>query len=163
MEKLNTNQKVFMSRLNNKFKFKLFSLFNLPMALISGLNIENITMNQCETSVPFKFLNKNPFKSTYFANLSMAAELSTGALALLYVEGEQLDISLILTDMKANFKKKAKGKTFFICKEGDEIREAVKKAVSSNSGQSIRVQSLGYNTQEELIAQFEFTWAFKKR
>ncbi|MCZ6693800.1 MAG: hypothetical protein O6939_07840, partial [Bacteroidetes bacterium] len=41
-----------------------------------------LTGNQCQTTIPYKFLNKNPFQSTYFAVQSMAAEASTAALAM---------------------------------------------------------------------------------
>ena len=66
--------------------FKLFSIFKLPLAFLTGLKIEKLKGEKCITSVRLKYLNKNPFRSTYFAVLSMAAELSTGAIALLAAE-----------------------------------------------------------------------------
>ena len=86
---------------------KLFSITRLPMAIITGLKIQEINYSVCKTNVHYKYLNKNPFKSTYFAVQSMAAELSTGALSLIAAEGLNSDVSFILTGMRADFLKNA--------------------------------------------------------
>ena len=72
------------------------------MAWIAGLRVRELTLNKCVTSVPFKRLNKNPFRSTYFAVQSMAAELSTAANCLVAVEGQKPSVAFIIVDLKAN-------------------------------------------------------------
>lgn len=51
-------------------------LLKLPLAFVAKLRIDQMNMHQASVSLPFNYLNKNPFRSIYFAALSMAAELS---------------------------------------------------------------------------------------
>ena len=162
-ERLKKNNELILKKINNKIFFKIFTLFNLPMALISGLKIERINGTECETSVGYKFLNKNPFNSIYFAVLSMAAELSTGALALLSVQTMDSNIAFIVTGIEGEFLKKAKGKIKFKCLEGEKIFKAVEKAVQTPEPAVQIVQTIGYNDEGEIVAVFNFKWSFKKR
>jgi len=52
-------------------------LRKLPMGFIAGLKMEALDPSKSTVSVRFKWVNQNPFRSLYFAVLSMAAELST--------------------------------------------------------------------------------------
>ena len=71
---MNKEQNKFVKRVKSRFLFKLFTIAKLPLAFISGLKVLDLDENQCSTSVGYKYLNKNPFQSTYFAVLNMAAE-----------------------------------------------------------------------------------------
>ena len=146
---------------NNPFKFRLFLLTKLPAAFIAGLKIESCNEKACTVSVPFKWLNQNPFRSTYFACLSMAAEMSTGALAMANIYKRRPTMSMLITNVESNYYKKAIGKTNFTCNEGAAIREAINTAYTSNLPQTLKVKSEGYNKQNELVAEFWFTWSFK--
>ena len=157
------NRELLLKKINNKIIFKIFSFFKLPMAIISGLKIEYITKNECETSVSYKFLNKNPFNSTYFAVLSMAAELSTGALALLSVGDKGSNIAFIITGMNAEFLKRAKGKTKFKCLEGKTFFKVVDDVMNCEEPIVQTVKTIGYDDKGEIVAIFNFRWSFKKR
>ena len=91
----------------------------------------------------------------------MAAELSTGALALLAVEGLKSDVNFILIGISGDFIKKAKDRTFFICNEGEKLHEVVKKARETKKQQKVTVSTIGYNKSSEIVSKFEFTWSFK--
>ena len=43
------------------WKMKLFMLLNLPMGFIAGLKITDLTSARAQISVPYKYINKNPF------------------------------------------------------------------------------------------------------
>ena len=160
---LNSQQLLLLNRINNKFLFKLFSIFKLPLAFLTGLKIEKLKGEKCITSVRLKYLNKKPFRSTYFAVLSMAAELSTGAIALLAAEGRHPSVAKIITSMKADFVKKATGRTQFTCSEGQKLFRAVDKAIATKQPQVETVSSFGCDEHGEIVAEFEFTWSFKQR
>lgn len=145
----------------SSFKFKIFLFFKLPAAFFSGIRIREITDKNCITSVPYKWFTQNPFHSTYFASLAMAAEMSTGALALMNTYKTKPAISSLITKMEASYFKKAKDITVFTCQEGMEISNAVKEAVNNMEGKTITVRSMGRNKNNELIAEFLFTWSFK--
>ena len=57
-----------------------FYFQKLPAAFFSGVRIKEVGETKCRVSVPYKWFTQNPFRSTYFACLAMAAEMSTGAL-----------------------------------------------------------------------------------
>ena len=115
---LTQKQLLLLNRFTRTFLLKAVSIAKLTLAFITGLKIDECNVDECVTSVRLKYLNKNPFGSTYFAVLSKAAELSTGALALTAVEGMNPSVALILINMKADVVKKAIGRTTFTCTEG---------------------------------------------
>jgi len=151
----------FFGIIRNPLKFRLFLLQKLPAAYFSDLRIRHINENSCRVSVPFKWFTQNPFRCTYFACLSMAAELTTGTLVMANIYKRKPAASMLLVSMESTFYKKAVGRTTFICKEGIAIKEAVQKAYDILSPQSIKVASQGYNEAGELVAAFSFTWSFK--
>ena len=142
---------------------KLYMLMNLPMGFIAGLKIIEITSQQSQISVPFKFVNKNPFKSMYFAVQAMAAELSSGILALAEVYQATEPVSMLVLDMKASFTKKARTKVIFTCNDGDRIRNAITTSIKTGEGQTVDVISVGIDKEGDQVAEFIFTWTFKPK
>src|SRR4029079_2150345 len=70
----------FRRRMTSPLAMRGFFLAKLPLALAAGVRLQELSAEQCTTSVPYGWRSTNPFRSTYFAALAMAAELSTGAL-----------------------------------------------------------------------------------
>ncbi|MBP8765937.1 MAG: thioesterase, partial [Ferruginibacter sp.] len=64
------------------FKLLIFLFKNLPSAFFSGVRVQYVDGDKSVVTVPYKWFSRNPFRSTYFACLSMAAEMSTGVLAM---------------------------------------------------------------------------------
>ena len=160
---MRNEQKAFAKQVTNKFLFKLFSISKLPLAFISGLKVLDLDENQCSTSVGYKYLNKNPFQSTYFAVLNMAAELSTGVLALLATKGRAPSVAVIIVSMKADFQKKAIDTITFSCSDGEKLFRAVDKAIETKEPQTATVVTAGKNENGEIVSACEFTWSFKER
>lgn len=141
----------------------MYLLYKLPAAFFSGVKVRMITEEKCSTSVPYKWLTQNPFRSTYFASLAMAAEMSTGALALSNVYKRTPHISMLLTKMEATYFKKATGTIFFVCDQGKEITTVIDEAVETGEAKNIIVKSAGKNNAGDLVAEFLFTWSFKTK
>ena len=160
---MNTEQKKLLKRYNNRLLVKTISIFKLPMAFLAGLKIVHIDEEVCRISTRLTFLTKNPFRSTYFAVLSMAAELSTGLYALLFTTGIQPSVAVIITGLNARFLKKATGTTIFTCREGEKLRQAVVQARETGEAAVTTVKSVGKNEVGETVAEFEITWSFKQR
>jgi len=150
-------------RLVHSPKFNLYLLYNLPAAFFSGIRIKEFSERKCSTIVPYKWLTKNPFHSTYFASLAMAAEMSTGVLALSNIYKRKPAVSMLLIKMEASYFKKATSITTFSCEEGIEIAETINEAAKQKIAKIITVRSIGKNENEELIAEFNFTWSFKAK
>jgi hypothetical protein len=144
-------------------KFRLFLLKNLPAAYLAGLRVRLVSEQEAVVTIPYKWLTRNPFRSTYFASLSMAAEMSTGVLAMGHIYKRKPPVSLLVVAIEGKFYKKAVDQTRFVCKDGLAIKAAIEQAIASGESQAIRALSSGYNDAGELVAEFWVTWSFKVR
>lgn len=160
---LNPQQQKLKKQVSSALKFRLYLLFNLPMGWLAGMKIIDLTENHCITSVPFKWINKNPFKSVYFAVQSMAAELSTATACMVAIQGHQPSIALIIVDMKGQFYKKATGKVFFTCLHQGQTYDTVAQALASKKAQTLSLKTVGKMSDGTLVSEFTFTWSFKQR
>ena len=150
-----------LSRLRNRWMMFGYFLFDLPGAFFFGLRVKSIDLERSVVQVPYRWSTKNPFQSIYFAALSTAAELSTGALALAAVDGKSM--SMLVTKVQGEFLKKAKGVTFFECNDVAALIEAVEFARNNEQGSTVTLQSTGKNEQGEVVAVFNFQWSFRKK
>lgn len=148
---------------SSPLKMKLFMLQQLPMGFLAGLKVIEINSKSASITVPNKFLNKNPFKSMYFAVQAMAAELSSGILALAEVYEAEKPISMLVINMTASYQKKARTKVSFRCDDGEKIRNAIDKSIETGEGQIIEVKSIGTDKEGDVVAEFAFTWTFKPK
>jgi hypothetical protein len=144
-------------------KSRIFLFTKLPAAFFSGVRIWDVSEQQCMVTVPYKWFSQNPFRSTYFACLAMAAELSTGSLAMLHLYKRTPAVSMLIVKMEAVYVKKATGITTFTCADGMALREAIEKAVTMGLPQSFTARASGVNEQGESVAEFLFTWSFRAR
>ena len=138
-------------------------LRKLPAAFFSGVRIREMDEHHCVVTIPFKWLTQNPFRSTYFASLSMAAEMSTGALGLAHIYKRQPAVSMLLVKVEANYYKKAVGVTKFTCNDGMALKATIEKAIMTGEAQSFTARSSGVNKDGETVAEFLVTWSFKSR
>jgi hypothetical protein len=162
MNSLNTTQKErFLRMASRPWSFSLFLFRRMPSALFSGVRIRSITDEECMVSVPYTWFSRNPFRSTYFACLAMAGEMSTGTLAMLHVCDSERSISMLVTGVEAQYHKKARGLTRFICKDGRLLQAAVQYSQNRSQPQTCRAYSVGLNQAGECVAEFWITWSFK--
>ena len=135
----------------------------LPLAAFAGLRILKLDENGAEVRLPAGWKTQNPFRSTYFAAQAMAAEMSTGAPALLYIEQSQRSIASLVTGLSAKFTKKATTTAIFAFTQGPEMRAAIEKAASGDVPVVFTAKSVGTQKDGSVIAEFEITWSFKRR
>lgn len=147
----------------NNFRMRLFMLKNLPLGFFVGLRVSKVNQHEAEVSVPYNYLNKNPFRSIYFAVLSMAAELSTGILAMASVYDAPISVSMLVLNMDAQFTKKATGRIVFRCEQGVEITKQIEASVAEGEGKTVKVKSVGVDKDGNQVAEFHFTWTFKPK
>lgn len=143
------------------WKFKAFMLKELPLGLIAGLRVEEFTDQVVAVSIPFNYRTKNPFKSMYFAAQSMAAEMSTALMAMSGIHQANPPVSMLVFDMKAHFSKKARTRITFTTNDGMKIFDAVKKAQKTGEGVAVEVNTIGRDTEGDVVSEFTFVWTFK--
>ena len=150
-------------QLRNPLLLRGYFLAKLPLALAAGLRVEELSAERCATSVPYGWRTTNPFRSTYFAALSMAAELSTGALGMLAVRSAPEPVALLIVGLTASFEKKAAGRTTFLCADGPLVFAAVDRTLETGEPATAEMTSIGTLPDGGVAARFTFTWAFKVR
>lgn len=140
-----------------------YFLAKLPLAAVAGLKITRLDGNVCDVTVPYGWRTRNPFGSIYFAALSMAAELSCAALALMAARGASQPVSVLPIGLEGRFDKKATGLTTFTCIEGPELFRAVNEALRTGEGVKAVATTNGRMADGTQVASFKFTWSFKEK
>jgi len=160
---MNAAKDKFIQLVRHPVKFRIFLFSKLPSAFFSGVRVTHIDEKKAMVTVPYKWFSQNPFRSTYFACLAMAAEMSTGLLGMLHTYQNSPPISMLVTGIEGNYFKKATGLTTFTCEDGDAITDTIADSIGSGGGRSIKARSAGRNEAGELVAEFFITWSFKAK
>jgi len=133
------------------------------MGLISGIRLIKLDENKSVSEIPYRWVNKNPFDSMYFAVQSMAAELSTAAPVILALKGVDADIAFIIVKIKVDFVKKAQSKVVFSCQDYDKICRAIVNLKQPGDSVEVKLKTTGRDINNEEVAVFYFSWSFKVR
>ena len=142
-------------------KLNAFLMFKLPAAYFCGVRTKYIDNVKCITSVKYKWINQNPFKSMFWAVQGMAAELTTGALVMKKIGESGRNISMLVATNNATFVKKAIGRISFVCLDGNKVNVAIAKAIETNEGQTIWMKAVGTNADGVEVSNFNFEWTLK--
>ncbi|PID68277.1 MAG: thioesterase [Flavobacteriia bacterium] len=142
-------------------KLNRFLLVKLPSAYFTGIRIRQIDDHQTVVSVRHRWINQNPFRSLYFGVQAMAAELSTGVMVMRSIAKTGKRISMLVTEQKGGFYKKATGKITFVCNQGHQIDEVIQRAIVTGEGQKLTLTSSGTNTDGVEVSSFSFEWSIK--
>ncbi len=91
----------------------------------------------------------------------MAAELTTGALIMFYVQRYGIKLSMLVVENTSEFNKKATGTIKFSCCQGLAIKAAIKEAMRTDEPQTIWIEAIGRNQVGEQVSKFSFKWSLK--
>lgn len=160
---MNNNTASFIKLMKHPLKFRMFLFAKLPAAYLAGVRLREVDENRCLVTVPYKWLSQNPFRSTYFACLSMAAELSTGALAMAHLYKTDPPVSMLVVKVESEYFKKATGRTRFVCEDGNLFKNAVAETIATGEPRTVKARSVGTNVNGEIVAEFYITWSFKRK
>lgn len=150
-------------RVTNPWLMRLFLLAKLPLGFMAGLRVKELSRERCLTTVPYGWRTQNPFRSTYFAAQSMAAELSTGALTLLATSSAPRSVAMLIVGLDATFGKKATDTTTFTCEAGDTLFDAVRRTLDDGEPSTATVETVGRLPDGTEVSRFHFEWSFKRR
>jgi hypothetical protein len=157
----NTESEKFLKLVQSPLKFSFFLFSKLPSAFFSGVRVKEFSYEKSIVTVPYKWFSQNPFKSLYFACQAMAAEMSTGLLAMLHVNGRKPAISMLVIKIEGEFLKKGVSLVSFVCKDGEAMESAIEEAVVSGNPVQFTAKSIGTNEKGEVVSEFNITWSFK--
>ena len=160
---MNPGIATYIKLMKHPVKFRIFLFTKLPAAYFAGVRIRELDEKRCMVSVPYKWLSQNPFRSTYFACLSMAAEMSTGALAMAHLYKIDPPVSMLVVKVDSEYFKKATGRTSFVCDDGELFQKAIEETIATGEARIVKAKSIGKNKEGEIVAEFYITWSFKVR
>ena len=143
--------------------FRAHLLARLPLALCAGLRLQRLEEDGCTVRLPGGWRTQNPFRSTYFAAQMMAAEMSTGAPAMVLVEGAPASVAVILRDLRAVFTKKIVGPSLYTFTDVAGLRDAVERAAAQADETRYTARVVGTMLDGTPASEFEVTWSFKRR
>jgi Domain of unknown function (DUF4442) len=135
----------------------------LPLAAFAGLRVRKLDEEGGKVSLPAGWKTQNPFRSTYFAAQAMAAELSTGAPAMVFVEESGAKLSMLVTGLTAKFSKKATRTVTFAFTDGARMKAAVEEAARTGKAVTFDAKSVGTQDDGTVVAEFEINWSFKRK
>lgn len=145
------------------WNFRLYLLGKLPLGLCAGLRLLRLDAQECVVGLPGGWRTQNPFGSTYFAAQAMAAEMSTGAPALLLALGAPQSIALILVELRAVFSKRIVGPSSYSCTDLPGMKQAVDRACLQDEPVTFTARSTAHGADGVVLSAFEVTWSFKRR
>ncbi len=151
----------FQNAANSGFKFRSLMFFQIPLIWFSGIKVNKFDRNSCSVKLPFTRRTQNPFRSVYFAAQCMAAELSTGLILMAETIETGKKCSMLVTDMKATFIKKADTTIYFTCTPNDIILNAIQTSIEQNAPVKFILISEGKMDDGTVVANFEFEWSLK--
>ena len=135
--------------------------FKLPLAWIGGVRVKEMTDTSCMVKIRHRWINQNPFKSMFWAAQGMAAEMSTGVLVMKKIADSGKKVSMLVTNQRGNFTKKATGLIRFECHDGARLEQAIQASAETGEGQVVVMKSTGYNKEGVSVSSFEFEWSLK--
>jgi hypothetical protein len=147
---------------NSAWRFQLFLLWKLPAAWFMGVRIRSFTLQECIVALPYSWFAQNPFRSTYFAAQCAAGELSTGMLALGYLQ-EKPPVSMLVTRIEAEFYKKADRTLLFTCSDGESIAAVIEQTLERGEPRVFRAESIARLPDGEVAARIWVEWSFKAK
>ncbi len=160
---MNPNANKFVSLMSSPLKSRLFMFLKLPAAFFSGVRVKELNEERAIVTVPYKWFTQNPFRSTYFACMAMAAEMSTGLLAMMQIHERNPSVSMLVVKLEANYFKKAVGLTSFTCTAGNDFKNIVDDCLQTGEGKIYTAKAIGRNDSGEEVAEFFITWSFKAK
>ena len=150
-------------RLLKPWNFRAYLWRTLPLAACAGLSLRQLDESACAVGLPGGWRTQNPFRSTYFAAQAMAAEMSTGAPAMILVQGAPASIAMILRGIEAVFTKRIQGPSVFTFDDVAGMHAVIARAASSGESESYTGLSVGRGPDGAPASEFRVTWSFKRR
>ena len=150
-------------RILKPWGFRAYLLAKLPLAACAGLKLRRLEEDGCTVALPGGWRTQNPFGSTYFAAQLMAAEMSTGAPAMVLVEGAPASVALILREVRARFDKRIVGRSTYTFTDIAGMRAAVAQAAAAPEPVLFTATATAQTADGTPASTFEVTWSFKRR
>ena len=145
---------------------RAYALPRIPLIAFVSPTVVALDDDHVVVRLPLTWRTRNHLKSMYFGALSIGADCSGGLLAMKFMRDQEVPISLVFKDFRAEFRKRADGDVHFTCRQGREIRALVERAAASGKREELPmdiVATVPDKYGDEPVATFVLTLSLKRR
>jgi len=120
------------ARFKQTFGMRLFGWLKIPLLASVRPSVIELSETRCVVRVPLRRWTRNHLGSMYFGALAIGADCAGGLLAMDQIKRSDNRVSLVFKSFQASFLKRPESDVYFICEEGEAIREQVRRALASD-------------------------------
>lgn len=135
-------------------------MMKMPMALVAGLRIDQVSSQETIVTVPGGWRTQNPFGTMYWAVQGMAAELATGIVPSCLSRSMPLKLRMFVVGTEATFGKKAYGRCRFTCTDTYKVQEAIQQSLEAGESVNCDLTATGTDPDGDTISEWVFRWNF---
>lgn len=120
-----------LTRLKQTYGMRLFGWLKIPLLASVRPSVVELSETRCVIRVPLRRFTRNHLGSMYFGALAIGADCAGGLLAMEEIRRSGGGVSLVFKAFQAQFLKRPEADVYFICEEGEAIRQQVRRALSA--------------------------------
>ena len=117
-----------LERFKQTFGMRLFGWLKIPLLASVRPSVVELSETRCVVKVPLRRWSKNHL---YFGALTIGADCAGGLLAMDQIKRSGGKVSLVFKAFQAQFLKRPESDVYFICEEGQTIRDQVRRTLAS--------------------------------
>jgi acyl-coenzyme A thioesterase PaaI-like protein len=120
-----------LQRFKQTFGMRLFGWLKIPLLASVHPSVMELSETRCVVRVPLRRWTRNHLGSMYFGALAIGADCAGGLLAMDQIKRSGQPVSLVFKAFQATFLKRPESDVYFICEDGEAIRDQVRRALAS--------------------------------
>ncbi len=139
----------------------LMGFFKIPMIGYLSPKVLQVDEKTVRVRIKLRRRSKNHLNSMYFGALAVGADLCAGLHAFYFTEKLSMKVSFAFKSMGGEFLKRAESDVYFVCDEGDLIRNAVECSAKTGDRVNQKVKVVALNNKNEEVAIFHMESSVK--
>ena len=120
-----------LQRFKQTFGMRLFGWLKIPLLASVKPSVIELSETRCVVRLPLRRWTRNHLGSMYFGALASGADCAGGLLAMDQIKRSGRKVSLVFKAFQATFLKRPEADVYFICEEGEAIRDQVRRTLAS--------------------------------
>lgn len=151
--------------LENTF-MQVFGLTKVPVLFFLQPRVIELSETNCTIKIPLTWRSKNHLNCMYFGALAAGADCAGGFMAMKIAYDQKLPVNILFKDFHADFMRRAEGDVYFVCEDGEAVRQMMQTAADSGERQNLPVVVMAYvpsDQPQEPVAKFTLTLSAKRR
>lgn len=154
-------------RFKQTFGMRLFGWLKIPLLASVRPSVVELSETRCVVRIPLRRWTRNHLGSMYFGALAIGADCAGGLLAMDQIQRTGGKVNLVFKAFQATFLKRPESDVYFICEEGEAIRDQVRRALDSEDRitEPMRIQAAvkGPDGSFEPVAEFLLELSLKRK